>query len=95
MQKDITEQQINAQIIGLNHMDKSGGNELMTEGRDIPWLQDTESADVWTEWGVLYRDVIVLNGKNEYVAVINLSLDNLENEESYSELLSLIIESQP
>ena len=76
-------------------MDKSKGNELMTEERDLPWLQDLQSTNVWEEWQITYRDVIVLNENNEYVGVVNLSLHDLENSDSYSELLSMIIESQP
>ncbi|MGI9239968.1 MAG: hypothetical protein ACR2RV_04160, partial [Verrucomicrobiales bacterium] len=37
----------------------------MTDGRDLPWLQDPTGGDVTTEWGAGYRDFISLDPANE------------------------------
>ena len=34
---------LDIQILGVNRMDWEWGNAAMTDGRDLPWLQDVDS----------------------------------------------------
>ena len=80
-----------AYIIGINAHDKSIGNETITTGRDLPWLQDDSAVDVWTLWDVEYRDVYILDEENKLVAVYNLSLNDLNQESAYNDLYNIIL----
>ena len=60
-------------ILGLNEVGHESGNDAFCEGRDLPWLQDTADAGVWQEWGVVYRDVVILDADGEAVEVYNLT----------------------
>jgi hypothetical protein len=39
----------------------------MTDGRDLPWLQDTTETNVQSAWAAEYRDVIILDAWNRPV----------------------------
>jgi hypothetical protein len=65
----------------------------VTSGRDIPWLQDTTDEAVWDTWDPTYRDVIILDGNNEIIAIYNLTTNSLATEENYEELKALLIEA--
>jgi hypothetical protein len=43
-------------------------------------LQETEADDVWGDWAVTYRDVIVLDANNVPVDVYNLTNNDLSVE---------------
>lgn len=36
----------------------------MTDGRDLPWLQDTNKVNAQASWGAAYRDVVILDAWN-------------------------------
>lgn len=65
------------QIIGVNGIGYENGNERVTEDRDIPWLQDIEDIDAWTQWGVQYRDVYVLDQNGNLRFIYNLTVNNV------------------
>ncbi len=60
---------------------------------DIPWLQPVGRDAIWTDWQVIYRDVIIIGPGNEYLATFNLSEFDLSNTESYEALKQLLIEA--
>jgi hypothetical protein len=64
-------------ILGVNPFAHSSGNEDICRGRDLPWLQETQADDVWGDWAVTYRDVIVLDADNVAVDVYNLTVHDL------------------
>jgi len=76
-------------IAGVNAADSASGNGLITEGRDLPWLQDRDDA-VWTAWDVTNRDVVVLDATNGKVAVYNLTTHDLADPANHAELLSIL-----
>jgi hypothetical protein len=76
-------------IGGVNSADAASGNDLMTEGRVLPWLQDPDDA-VWTSWDVTNRDVVVLDPANSKVAVYNLTVHDLADPANYAELLAIL-----
>ena len=79
-------------IIGVNEAGHEGGNTSMCEGRDLPWLQDTSSANWWGTWSPTYRDVVILDSKGELAGVYNLTENSLESDDNYVELKALIVE---
>ena len=81
---------MNVAILGVNEHGHESGNESMCDGRDLPWLQDTEGTEVWSEWAVTYRDVIVLDPDRGVVDVYNLTEHDLANPDDYAELLQLL-----
>ena len=93
MQTELNNLNIKANIIGINDQNKSSGNEGMVEGRDLPWLQDLETTNVWSEWQISYRDIIILNTDNEYESLINVTIDNLTTEDGYNKLMNLITDT--
>ncbi len=86
---DFPELQI--QILGINQAGYEAGNEAFCDGRDLPWLQDTEEVDVWGGWGPTYRDVQVLDAANEVQGVFNLTDNSLAEPANYAELRDLLI----
>jgi hypothetical protein len=50
---------------------------MMCAGRHLPWLQDTVADSVWTSWGVVYRDVFVLDPENRVERVYREALADL------------------
>jgi hypothetical protein len=76
--------------LGINQIGAEAGNLDNCNGRDIPWLQDTTADDVWTDWAVTYRDVVVLNAANEPVAVYNLTVHDLSDSANYAELKQIL-----
>ncbi len=92
------------QIIGINQTGHEEGNTGMAEGRDLPLLQDVDAdnnefSDLWLEaedWDVTFRDVIILNAANEYVARYNLTEHNIKPDDdptNYNTLKSLLLEA--
>lgn len=78
-------------IVGLNAVGEEAGNETMTDGRDLPWLQDVADQDVWGDWNVTYRDVLVVDAENEPVSVLNLTANDLGEAASYDALKEQIL----
>ena len=79
------------QILGVNEAGRESGNDSITDGRDLPWLQDTQKANVWADWGITYRDVVVLDADGEVFGVYNLTDNDIGESERYDELLDLIL----
>ena len=77
-------------IMGVNQVGYHGGNEAACAGKDIPWLQETADQDVWGDWGVTYRDVIILDADNEVVTAYNLTTYNLAVPANYETLKALL-----
>ncbi len=78
-------------ILGINAIGQETGNDLIVNGRAIPWLQDVDGQKVWDAWGVSYRDVFVLDAQNRVAAVYNLTEHNLQIAANYDSLESLLL----
>ena len=72
-------------------MDKSDGNENITEERDLPWLQDEENTDLWTQWEAVYRDVYLIAPDSSYHSQYNLSTFDLSDEDNKETLKEALI----
>jgi hypothetical protein len=79
-------------ILGLNEAGQERDNSLMSEEGVLPWLQDTVEQDVWGEWGVVWRDVVVLDAGNIPRTVYNLTDHDLRRQSAYDSLKAILIE---
>lgn len=78
-------------IIGLNELGEERSNDAYTEGRDLPWLQDTEDQAVWSQWGVTYRDVVLVDPQGSIVGVYNLTDQDLGQSGNYEALKDALL----
>lgn len=78
-------------ILGVNAIGLEVGNPSITMNRTLPWLQDVVAVDVWTSWGVTWRDVWILDVENRPVAIYNLTVHNLADPVQYAELKALLV----
>lgn len=80
-------------ILGVNEAGQESGNAVIVNGRTIPWLQDTPAENVWSDWDVTYRDVIILDADNEVVAVYNLTENDLTQPANYEVLKNMLLDA--
>lgn len=86
----MTEQGSSAQIVGVNEHGFDASNASFTDGRDLPWLQDTAEASVWSVWGVTYRDLFIVDSEGVLRNIYNLSGNDLRSDAATAELLSIL-----
>jgi hypothetical protein len=80
-------------ILGVNGIGFESANSLMTEGRSLPWLQDVQSVDLWTNWNVSYRDVIIFDKNGLRRSVYNLSSNDLSNPANQQTLKTMLLDA--
>ena len=81
---------LDVQVLGINPQGYESGNALMCDGRDLPWLQEAGGTSVWSDWGVTYRDVVILDQDNKPVTSYNLTTYDLGVPANYETLKSLL-----
>jgi hypothetical protein len=81
------------QILGVNDIGLDSGNPSITAGRDLPWLQATAQYDVWNDWAVTYRDVIIVDAHNVDVGAYNLTTFDLADAGNYDTLKQMLIDA--
>ena len=84
---------VEVQIIGINEAGYEAGNDTMTDGRDLPWLQDTDDAMVWDTWDVAFRDVVIVDERNVEIARFNVTSNSLSSDANYEALRDLFIDA--
>jgi len=77
----------------VNEIGYDSGNASITSGRDLPWLQDVPGTDVWNQWAVGFRDVIILDENNVHVDTFNLTTYDLSDSVNYEALLQLLVDT--
>lgn len=77
-------------LIGVNAAGHEGANDGITPLGDIPWLQDVHEQEVWQEWEVTLRDVVILDPDNKFESVYNLTEHDLNQAENRSALIALL-----
>ena len=80
-------------ILGVNEAGYESGNDTITEGRSLPWLQDTAEVDAWAQWSVNYRDVIIRDEQGIVFDVYNLTGNGLDEPANYADLMGLALEA--
>lgn len=78
-------------ILGINAVGYELSSSGFVEGTVLPWLQDTQSEDVWTTWAVDYRDVVILDDTGRLEAFYNLTEHDLAEGEHYDALKALLV----
>ena len=78
-------------ILGVNAAGEEAGNTEISLGRTLPWLQDTSQEQVWADWQVIWRDVVVLGAQNQRLAVYNLTEHNLARPAAFDSLKTLLV----
>jgi len=78
------------QILGINETGLESGNTYITNGRTIPWLQDTADQQVWKSWAPTFRDVVILDPENKPLAIYNVTVNNLSDPAKYAELKQIL-----
>ncbi len=78
-------------IVGINEAGHESGNQTFCDGRELPWLQELETGDIWTDWGVTYRDVIIVDGEGRVVAIYNLTDHDLSSPSDYDALKDMLV----
>ena len=56
-------------------------------------MQDTDDAEVWEQWDIKYRDVVIVDGSGEIVGAFKLSSNSLAQEEHFLSLTGMILEA--
>lgn len=82
---------VEVQILGVNEAGYENGNVTACEGKDLPWLQETQDQMVWVTWQVNYRDVIIIDEDNEPLATYNLTDHDLGTAADYDELKTMLV----
>jgi len=93
MQTDLDASGLTVEIIGVNQVGAESGNDSITDGRDLAWLQETTDQDVWADWSVTYRDVIIVGEDGKPVDVYNLTDNDLDVQGNYDALLQLFTDA--
>jgi hypothetical protein len=90
MQNELADLGYNTFIIGINEVGFENANVQITEGRDIPWLQDQEEILLWNNWNVKYRDVYIYDETLLLREVVNLSQFDLTDPENYASFINTL-----
>ncbi|MCY1054435.1 hypothetical protein [Nannocystis sp. SCPEA4] len=80
------------ELLGVNGIGLETGVPQMVAGRFIPLLQDVAEVDAWTQWEVVYRDVIILDRDGVPVGVFNLTEHDLSMMGEYESLKGMLID---
>jgi len=90
LQKDLeTSGGTPVQILAVNEAGYESSLNQMSALGDLPVLTDRANNAVWDSWDVTYRDVVILDGKNECYAVFNLTNTSIQDPDNYAELKAL------
>ena len=81
------------QVLGVNDIGLESGNDGITAGRVLPWLQPVAGEEIWTLWNVEYRDVVILGAGNEHLGTFNLTVNDLSDPVNYAALRNQLLEA--
>ena len=84
------------EIVGVNMAGRESHNDVITDGVDLPWLQDVDlneddSSDAWAAWEAQLRDVIILDAANQKITTYNLTQNDLGESANYVHLKDLLV----
>lgn len=72
-------------------MGEHSANDLAASLNDLPLLQDTSNEDVWGSWGATWRDVQVIDPAGELSDILNLTTNDIRQQDNYDNLRSMIV----
>jgi hypothetical protein len=65
----------------------------MCQGRTLAWLQDLPAIHAWESWHTAKDDVVVLDGDNRIIRIVNLLEHDLRDSTRYRELRMILIDA--
>lgn len=89
MHDDLAAANIDVSIFGINAVGLEAGNAEVCADNDIGWLQPMAGQEVWTEWGITMRDLVILDEDNIVIAIYNLTEHSLADPANYDEAYGL------
>ncbi len=94
MQRDLDARNLPVQVVILGVCEAGEGarNAETTDGRDLPWLQDTPLVDAWGSWQVQQRDLVIVDADNLEVDRINLTGFDLYDRANYDSLAGQLVD---
>lgn len=91
LQTELAGEGLNVRILGVNAAGHEAANDAITEGRDLPWLQDQPAVDAWAQQGARWRDVFVYGpGAETLVHEQNLTDSDLGESRHYEALAEVL-----
>jgi hypothetical protein len=95
MQREINEAHTAhaVQFLGVNQVGQESGNDLVCQGRVIPWLQETPDHLCWGPWAVRYRDVVLVDTEGRRIGSYNLTDHNLADPGNYDLLKEIVLKA--
>jgi hypothetical protein len=81
------------EILGINSNTDAAYNGYVTASSGLPWLQDTIADHVWSNWRAAYRDVRILDVRNQVRTVFNLNTYDLSVSTNRQTLKALLREA--
>ena len=93
---DASQPELGIEIVGINSAGLESSNDVITEGPDLPWLQDVDGtedgdSDAWAAWQVQVRDVVIVDATNHRISTYNLTGNDLAETANYNHLKDLLI----
>ena len=77
-------------LLGVGAVGGEADTSTVTQGRTIPWLQDTTTQDAWGAWRVNYRDLVVLDAANRPITIYNLTSHDLTRPTARDTLIQIL-----
>jgi hypothetical protein len=84
---------VSVSVLGVNYIGAEAGTPNFTSGVDLPWLQDLPEHDVWQSWGIVNKDLVVLDVNNEILFIQSLEDDYLMDQDNYDAFKQLLLDS--
>jgi len=86
------------QLLGANAYGQEMANAYVTQGRELPWLQDVDAnqdyrGDAAAVWDPSFRHLYILDGENVEVASFDLDRKDLQQPANYAALRELLIDA--
>ena len=81
------------QILAINGIGYSSGIASLSSIHTLPMVEDTNNDLIWSQWGAIWRDVMILDGNNELVTTYNLTTYTLNDSGNYDTLKQLFIDT--
>lgn len=92
MQQELRAAGSTVELLGINEPGYDTTASFV-EDRTLPWLQDDEAVDVWSSWGVAFRDVVIVDQDGQVLDVFNLTKHDLRDDPEYATLLQALDEA--
>lgn len=79
-------------ILGINMRGRESGNTTITDGVDMPWLQDTGQVNIFSQWPPdAIRELKIVGRDGVEVATFDLNTDDPRDEEPYANIREALL----